>query len=368
MSKILFTENKLQNIVRECVNEVLCEYGFDLLNESDGDNVLYDVMEEYSIFDLLCEFADDKEHGVAKRKWVLIPAQQYKTLLERFMLAPTPDAARIPENVVDGWFKIIVQNTVVLDYMTAIAGHEQYFPSDDLEDFFGNVTDWTDYSLAFEYLDNLGFYDWCKLPDNSDAWSDYGLKPIYTLIRQYNASMSPGEVLVLINRILDITHNRGDLASAFIEGGSKTCSQISGQMHTNSLNENISNESLGNFLGSAYQWLRNKYYNFKNDFEAGRRYQREKNKDYDPYAKYGSDAERFRNLGGQEYADYRYNLAKDRNQKADLDWENQFGTTTTSWKKPSANPDLTDNQTKKPKQTAKPKQQAKKNKTNSKNK
>ena len=205
MSKILFTENKLQNIVRECVNEVLCEYGFDLLNESDGDNVLYDVMEEYSIFDLLCEFADDKEHGVAKRKWVLIPAQQYKTLLERFMLAPTPDAARIPENVVDGWFKIIVQNTVVLDYMTAIAGHEQYFPSDDLEDFFGNVTDWTDYSLAFEYLDNLGFYDWCKLPDNSDAWSDYGLKPIYTLIRQYNASMSPGEVLVLINRILDIT-------------------------------------------------------------------------------------------------------------------------------------------------------------------
>jgi len=128
------------------------------------------------------------------------------------------------------------------------------------------------------------------------------------------------------------------------------------------LNEDEIDETLGNFLGSTYQWLRNKYYNFKNDFEAGRRYQREKNKDYDPYSKYGIDAERFRNLGGQEYADYRYNLTKDRNQKADLDWENQFGTTTTSWKKPSANPDLAGNQTKKTKQ------QAKKNKTNTKNK
>lgn len=368
MSKILFTENKLQNLVRECVNEVLCEFGVELLNESDGDNLLYDAMENYSVFDLLYEFREDKDNGIPRKQWNLIPAQQYTMLLNRFMSAPTPEAARIPENIVSEWFRIIVHNTVVIDYITSIAGHSNYFPSDDLDDFFGNVADWTDYSSASDYLENIGFYDWCKFPDGSDAWSDFGLKPIYGLIRQYNNGMTGGEILILINRILDIGHCRGDLASAYIEGGSKTCSQISGQMHTNSLNENIANESLGNFLGSAYQWLRNKYYNFKNDFEAGRRYQREKNKDYDPYSKYGIYAERFRNLGGQEYADYRYNLAKDRNQKADLDWENQFGTTTTSWKKPSANPDLAGNQTEKPKQTAKPKQQAKKNKTNIKNK
>lgn len=106
------------------------------------------------------------------------------------------------------------------------------------------------------------------------------------------------------------------------------------------LNEDEIDETLGNFLGSTYQWLRNKYYNFKNDFEAGRRYQREKNKDYDPYARYGKDAERFRNLGGQEYSDYRYNLAKDRNQNADLDWTNKYGTQTNSWKKPMDNPDI----------------------------
>jgi hypothetical protein len=39
--------------------------------------------------------------------------------------------------------------------------------------------------------------------------------------------MSPEEVLVLINKCLDIAHCRGDLASMFIQGGSSVLSQIS---------------------------------------------------------------------------------------------------------------------------------------------
>jgi hypothetical protein len=39
--------------------------------------------------------------------------------------------------------------------------------------------------------------------------------------------MSGEDILILINRCLDIGHQRGDLASAFIEGGSRTCSEIS---------------------------------------------------------------------------------------------------------------------------------------------
>jgi len=353
MSKVLFTEEKLHKMVNECLNEVLIEMGFKLLNESEGNNLIMNVMEEYSVFDLLSEFIDDKKHGETKKEWDLIPAQQYTTLLQRFMSAPTPDAARIPENVVDAWFEVVVKNTVILDYMTCLAGHASYFPSDDLEDMFGDEVDWSDYHEASKYLYDIGFYDWCKLPDNSNAWSDYGLQPIYKLISSYQENMEPYEVLILINKILDITHHRGDLASAFIEGGSRTCSQVSGIENVSTINENTNNEGVGKFLGSAYQWLRNKYYNFKNDFRAGRNYQRYKNMDYDPYSNYGDDADKFRNLGGQEYANYRYNLAKDRNQNAETQWKNQFGNTTDSWIKPSDNPDLNSNEVQKQPEKAK---------------
>lgn len=78
-----------------------------------------------------------------------------------------------------------------------------------------------------DVLDEIGLYDWMKLPDGSDAWSDFGIDPILELISKYNENDSPEKVLVLINKILDVYHQRGDLSSIFIEGGSKSLSQIS---------------------------------------------------------------------------------------------------------------------------------------------
>ena len=125
---------------------------------------------------LLWEFLDDKEHGVKTKKWDLIPAQQYGTLLQRYMSAPTPEAARIPASVVDGWFRTVVRNALAIQHITAFAGHSSWFPSDACENVFGEDKDW-DYGDAWRYLEEIGFYDWCKLPDGSDAWSDYGLPP-----------------------------------------------------------------------------------------------------------------------------------------------------------------------------------------------
>ena len=64
-----------------------------------------------------------------------------------------------------------------------------YFPFDDLHTIFD---DWEDcpkkdtYEEWSEFLDNIGFYDWCKLPDGSDAWSDFGLKPLWDIISKIN--------------------------------------------------------------------------------------------------------------------------------------------------------------------------------------
>ena len=82
-----------------------------------------------------------------------------------------------------------------------------------------------------------------------------------------------------------------------------------------SIEESLENEGLGRWLGNAYQWGRNKLANFKNDFKAARNYQRSKNMNYDPYHYY-DNPDNFRNLNGQQYADYRYDLTADRNAQA----------------------------------------------------
>lgn len=189
------------------------------------DDVIYDVYENYTHYEFLQDFLDDKRNGITRRHWNLIPAQQYHNLLKRYM--ESPQMARIPGNVVNSWFKnIIIPNAVAIEYITDFAGHSRYFPSDDFECAFGEDVK-SDYHDASIYLDEIGFYEWCKLPDGSDGWSDYGLGPLFNLIKQYDENADPGDILILINRCLDVVHQRGDLSSAFIEGGKHSCDRIS---------------------------------------------------------------------------------------------------------------------------------------------
>lgn len=85
----------------------------------------------------------------------------------------------------------------------------------------------------FDLLDIEGLYDWMEMPDGSEAWSDYGLDPLMEIIGEYDESLPPEKVIVLVNRALDVYHYRGDLASIFITGGSKTLSNISESVKMN---------------------------------------------------------------------------------------------------------------------------------------
>ena len=194
-----------------------------------------DFYEDHSEWDLLSEFVHDKENNVTQKKWNLIPAEQYHTLLKRYMNEPT--MARIPYSVVHNWFtNIIIPNALDIYYITNLAGHSTYFPSDVVSEFF-DADNIVDYKTGSEYLESIGFYDWCKLPDGSDAWSDYGLNPLFQNIHEYTPNMSAEDLLILINRCLDVVHQRGDLSSAFIQGGKNSCNYIS-----NGIKENIENE------------------------------------------------------------------------------------------------------------------------------
>ena len=76
------------------------------------------------------------------------------------------------------------------------------------------------------FLDLIGFYDWMMMPDGSDAFSDFGIEPLERILSEYDEELPPEKVLVIVNKALDVYHQRGDMASIFVTGGSRALSRI----------------------------------------------------------------------------------------------------------------------------------------------
>lgn len=58
--------------------------------------------------------------------------------------------------------------------------------------------------------------------------SDYGLKPLQELLGQLLRATDDGEKVVLVDRMLNVVHQRSDIANWFVEGGSQALAQLSG--------------------------------------------------------------------------------------------------------------------------------------------
>lgn len=189
--------------------------------------------EHHSVETILSEFYDDKSRGRAKKYWRTIPADQYRVALQKFM--KEGENFNFPESTLRDWLYIMIGNTMDLEIMTSLAGHTEHFPSYEVEDYYKETgtdiedIDFTDYYQASEFLDKEGYYDWAALPDGSDAISDYGIKPLWNVFQSLPAEPSASEMIVAINRALDVTHCRGDLSSMFISGGPQTLTQISNE-------------------------------------------------------------------------------------------------------------------------------------------
>ena len=80
---------------------------------------------------------------------------------------------------------------------------------------------------VFKLLEILGLYDWMEMPDGSSAWSDYGIRPLEEIFTEYDSDLPPEKVIVLVNKALDVYHQRGDMSSIFIQGGTSSLDAIS---------------------------------------------------------------------------------------------------------------------------------------------
>lgn len=178
---------------------------------------------------VLDEFVSDNKKGIKRKRWSVIPKEQYHNLLNRYM--DDPIKARIPDSVIDEWLGIIRRNTETIEVIGYIWPRgEINIPVVELNKYFKTSLDKV--SMR-EKLINMGFFRWARYPDGKFAYSDRGLDTLKSILDEETPDMPAEDKLLLINRCLNVVHPRNDLSLAFIEGGSETCSEISGQNHEN---------------------------------------------------------------------------------------------------------------------------------------
>lgn len=201
---------------------------------------------ERDIFNMI----NHKEHI----KFRLIPKNQYHRALQEFI--KYGEFMRFPENLILKWKDLILRNMAKLEVLTSIAGHTENFPFDEFSDVFdynhdtgednaGEFSQWRkqrfeetgeeeynrddDWGTAYEFLDKIKHMDDYLPLFSNGQWvlSDFGLQPLFKIGGEMTENSNANELIVLINKALDVTHQRSDLAELFIEGGSATLDQIS---------------------------------------------------------------------------------------------------------------------------------------------
>lgn len=191
----------------------------------DEEHPYYEYMEEYDAYYVLTEFFDNPN---GKQDWgVLINPEMYAKALREF--TQYGKLVNFPSKYVYQWMGIIMKNTTILNVNTELAGHSMGFPGYEVAEFaeqIDGIEIGHDYREGSKWLEEKGLYDWMQMPDGSNAWSDYGIKPLWKIFEEYRDDLPPEKVLVLVNRALDVYHQRGDMASIFIQGGSQALSRI----------------------------------------------------------------------------------------------------------------------------------------------
>jgi hypothetical protein len=189
------------------------------LSESGHSSEDYDEAADF------CERRDEQLYDLASLlkqsqgkghvPWKTIPASLLKKVWFQF-----GKYNRVNENDIDKIADQILTLIARLQASTEMMGHTQHDVRPELADNGYEFTDeeWDDWMT--DYFTN-----------DRGSWmlSDYGLEPlkrIYSVI--FNAK-TPEEKFYACDKALNVVHQRSDLASMFVEGGSSTLSAIASQ-------------------------------------------------------------------------------------------------------------------------------------------
>ena len=187
-----------------------------LLESEDIDHDLFDNLFELKD-KVLSEFASGK---YIHQPWQLIKFSEFKYIWESFIQLGFVQYERRLDNVIE----IITENILKIFVNRELCGHSQHDPAEDFEEYGIKETEYK----TFYNKKGIEFGDYIE--DKGGAWrfSDYATDKLVKLLEHLRRTSDYNEKIVFVDMILNVIHQRSDLASWFVQGGSKALSKLSG--------------------------------------------------------------------------------------------------------------------------------------------
>lgn len=181
------------------------------MNKEDAEEILEEMTEELA-GTLLNEYQKFRLTGI-RQSWNVI---QNEMLIKEWEY--NAQTGLVHDKIIDKIQNIIIVNYTKLYINTALMGHTQESPIE----FAGRYIEDEDIEE-----DDLEYYgDYCETVDGDWRISDNCLDKMYNLCIKLLVEKDYSTKLYLIDTILNIVHQRSDLSSWFVEGGSETLSRI----------------------------------------------------------------------------------------------------------------------------------------------
>jgi hypothetical protein len=207
-------------------------------DKSDSPKLSEQIIKEMNMsigqsefFERESEMADkmyrEYKSGTPSQPWKLVPAAR--------IIAIWKNAAKTgfvrDERGLNAIANQMIENTIRLYINTELAGHGNSSSKDVLE------------RLGLDDIIEDGevekFVDWAV--DYPGGWriSDYGLEPLMKFAMELLEGPSVDDMLVIIDKMLNVTHQRSDMASWFVEGGTRTLNRLRDDERPNKINEGL---------------------------------------------------------------------------------------------------------------------------------
>lgn len=176
----------------------------DILTRRPSERSIYAIYDEED--ERLDRLVSQYRSGVPVRPWKIVPAAR--------LIKIWRDAARMgfvrDEKGIDEIAKVFIENTALISLNNDISGHS-HGGEEKLDEYFDDEEE------------RERFVDWA-IATETGAWriSDYGIGKLIHLARLLSDAETADEKLVVIDAMMQVTHPRSDLASWFVEGGSRT--------------------------------------------------------------------------------------------------------------------------------------------------
>ena len=252
-------EDKLENLIKSLIAEFASDLKKDRINFK---KCLRKGFVDYVLVDDLQDKLKQHYH------WELIPANTYAAIISRMVaLSHRAGGQRFNEademsfddvshmvsrRTLENCLDIICHNTNVLEannYIVNSLDSLKFIKNNNqvghgMADFVNKTldkngipklprhSDWykkdiEDYFAALELYKKWGSYAHGRAGEKYICDSDNGPEPLKKILNSIEYSADDVDLVVALNKSLDVVHFRSDLAAAFVEGGKQTCSLVS---------------------------------------------------------------------------------------------------------------------------------------------